>query len=364
MKPMLFAAALAAALTCAPGALAQSRPFDPRAYQERVVGAPTQILVLATPHLSGTPEGWDAANLEPLLERLAAFRPDAIMIEALSGESIDALSRYREIYPNVVTNYAGFTIAITAMAGVGVDMDAPQAEAEARRVLADWPAEPSAAQRRRLAALLAASGDPSSALVQWWRLAPEERIAGDGVTTRLLSALDELAARKNENHLIAARLAARLGLERVYATDDHHEGDPGGSIDEDFRAFYEGPWGQEIMANPAFTPLREASQNLGTPDQLMATYRMLNTNASGRTDADGQWLSMINRQSPNMVGRARVAFWETRNLRQIAHIREVSARYPGRRLLVIVGSAHKPWFDAYLRMMSDVEVVDATRALR
>jgi hypothetical protein len=59
-----------------------------------------------------------------------------------------------------------------------------------------------------------------------------------------------------------------------------------------------------------------------------------------------------------------VAYWETRNLRQVAHIREVSARYPGRRLLVIVGSAHKAWFDAYLRMMSDVEIVDAGRVLR
>jgi hypothetical protein len=33
-------------------------------------------------------------------------------------------------------------------------------------------------------------------------------------------------------------------------------------------------------------------------------------------------------------------------------------------VLVIVGSAHKPWLDAYLRMMSDVEVADAARVLR
>jgi len=48
----------------------------------------------------------------------------------------------------------------------------------------------------------------------------------------------------------------------------------------------------------------------------------------------------------------------------VANIREVAANYPGGRILVIVGSAHKPWFDAYLRMMSDVEVVDAERVLR
>jgi len=364
MKPIMFSALVAAALVCAPAAVAQPRPFDPRTYQDRVVGEPTQILVLATPHLSGAPDGWDEANLAPLLDRLAAFRPDAIMIETLSGESIDALQRYRVIYPESATTYAGLTIAVTAMASVGVDMDMPQAEAEVRRVLAEWPAEPTAAQRRRLAALFAASGDPHSALVQWWRLAPADRIAEDGITTRLMNTLNEYDTRKNENHQIASRLAVRLGLERVYATDDHAADDVGAQFWEDFQTMYDGGWGAEVMANQAFVPLREAAQNLNTPEQALSTYRMLNSNAIGRTDSDGQWLSMMTRDTPNHVGRARVAFWEARNLRQIAHIREVSARYPGQRLLVIVGSAHKPWFDAYLRMMSDVEVVDATRALR
>jgi hypothetical protein len=33
-------------------------------------------------------------------------------------------------------------------------------------------------------------------------------------------------------------------------------------------------------------------------------------------------------------------------------------------VLVITGSAHKPWLDAYLGMMSDVRVVDAAAVLR
>jgi hypothetical protein len=36
----------------------------------------------------------------------------------------------------------------------------------------------------------------------------------------------------------------------------------------------------------------------------------------------------------------------------------------GKRVLVIVGSAHKPWLDAYLDMMGDVQIVDAERVLR
>ncbi len=47
-----------------------------------------------------------------------------------------------------------------------------------------------------------------------------------------------------------------------------------------------------------------------------------------------------------------------------ANIREVAARLPGQHMLVIVGSAHKPWRDAYLDLMSDVGIVDAEKVLR
>src|SRR5690606_27433202 len=80
----VIAAALLAAVIAAPAA-AQTRPFDPREYQRQHVGAPTQVLVLGTMHLSGTPETFDPAVLDPLLDRLAAFAPDAITIEALPG---------------------------------------------------------------------------------------------------------------------------------------------------------------------------------------------------------------------------------------------------------------------------------------
>lgn len=364
MKSLILAAACAAAVLSPSLALAQSRAFDPRTYQDRIYGESTQILVLATPHLSGTPDTWDQAALTPLLDRLAAFRPDAILIEGLSGESIDALWRYREIYPQVATDYASRTMLLASLARTGVQRDMPDAEAEVRRTLQTWPAEPTAAQRRRLAVLFLASGDPNSALVQWWRLDPSERVAQDGMTEALLEQFDIFAARRNENHLIAARLAARLGLERVYPTDDHSADDTTEAFERDMETFYQSGWMAEIEANQAFTPLREAPSNLNTPDQVLATYRMLNAPATGRTDSDGQWLTMIDRNSPNLAGRARVAYWETRNLRQVAHIREVSALYPGRRLLVIVGSGHKPWFDAYLSMMTDVELVDARRVLR
>lgn len=355
---------LIAGLAAAPLAASQdpAAPFDPRAFQQAHVGEPTQIMVLGTPHLSGTPDGWDPSVLEPLLDRLAGFEPDAIAIEALTGVGIHSMWAYRESYPDVARTYGGRAMILAGISRTTLAMDMPQADAEVRRTLAAWPDAPTPAQRRRLAALFVAAGDPNSALVQWWRLAQADRIADASISSLLARELDTYAARRNENHLIAVRLAVRLGLERVNPTDDQSdEQDP--AINKPMEAFMAEPWLAELLADPRFKELAEASSHLGTPAEALATYRLLNSPASGQLDADGQWLNMLNRPSPDQVGRRRVALWEVRNLRMIANIREVAARHPGGRVLVIVGSSHKPWFDAYLRMMTDVQVVDTAEVL-
>ena len=68
--------------------------------------------------------------------------------------------------------------------------------------------------------------------------------------------------------------------------------------------------------------------------------------------------------SENHDGRRYVAWWETRNLRMVSNIRAAFARAPGAHVLAIVGASHKPYFDAYLGMMHDVEVVDTSRWLQ
>ena len=47
-----------------------------------------------------------------------------------------------------------------------------------------------------------------------------------------------------------------------------------------------------------------------------------------------------------------------------ANIRAAFATKPDARVLVIVGSTHKGYLDAYLDMMQDVRLVDAMQFLR
>lgn len=339
--------------------------FDPRDYQP-LAEHPTRVLVLGMTHLNGTPKDWNPGVLKPLLDRLAAFDPDAIMIEALPGESIDTLWRYRQIYPEVAGDYATRYMNMAALASIGVQMDAPQAEAEARKTLAAWPEQPTAANRRHLAALFAASGDPTSALAQWWQLAPGERMAADGISALLQEQLKALAGNRNEGQLIGARLAARLGLPRVYPIDDHSADDVEIAHSADMETYFAQPWVQEVLNDPRFLPMKNAAKNLNTPEQVLETYRMLNE-GHARRDAeviDRYLRRMLPRDESDLTGRTQIATLETRNLRQAANIREVASQYPGRKLLVIIGASHKPWLHAYLSMMTDIVLVDAGEILR
>jgi hypothetical protein len=68
--------------------------------------------------------------------------------------------------------------------------------------------------------------------------------------------------------------------------------------------------------------------------------------------------------SEQAYGRRYVAYWETRNLRMVANIREVLGRAPGTRLVAIVGASHKAYYEAYLNQMRDVTLVDVVPVLR
>src|SRR5690606_40671372 len=68
-------------------------------------------------------------------------------------------------------------------------------------------------------------------------------------------------------------------------------------------------------------------------------------------------------QAPERFGRYYGGWWETRNLRMVANIREAITPHPGARVLNVVGASHKPWYDQWARQMADVEVVDAREVL-
>ena len=48
----------------------------------------------------------------------------------------------------------------------------------------------------------------------------------------------------------------------------------------------------------------------------------------------------------------------------VSNIRAAFGNHPGARVLNVVGASHKPYYDAYLDMMSDLKLVDAEQMLK
>ncbi|WP_429912723.1 DUF5694 domain-containing protein [Glycocaulis sp.] len=359
--------ALASALVLAASANTQSgaipdTPFDPRSYQSEVRGELSQVYVLGTPHLAQT-EGFDPASLDALLDHLESFGPDVIAIEALPGQTLYLMSGYDELFGGTAAMFGRAALEASRIAGANLELDMPAAAVALEARLAGWPAEPTEQDRRALAALFAASGDPFSALVQWLRLDPAARVPGEGVDEALIAVFDRVAQSHNENVTIAVALAVRLGLERIYLTDDQTAQLVSRRIMDDLVAGLEAPENAGIQVRELLADWLMTSDDWRDGEALLAFYRRLNSPQAGHVDADAQWLRFLNRNFPQAAGRARMADWETRNLRMAAHVREASGDAPGGRVLVVTGSAHKPWLDAYLEMMTDVRIVPAVEVL-
>ena len=321
---------------------------------------PTKLLVLGTPHLSGI-EHLKPEWLDPLLGRLADWKPQQIMIEGLSGPECYLLRRYEKSWPETADGYCKRVESIAALAAKATGLDMPAAEAAAEEAVAKLGPSSTPGERRRAAALFAAAGNLGSAATQWLRLPLAERGAGDGIDAELAKALDDLSVRRNENYLIAAALAARLGLERVYPIDDHlsdrvqAEAPPG--LEQAMRAIWSGE------RPPLALQAQEMEKALDSGEALLAFYRFMNRADVGEAFVRSDMGKAFATPSPGQHGRRYVAWWEARNLRMIANIRSALGARPGSRALVIVGATHKPYFDAYLELMHEVRLVQPEQVL-
>ncbi|MBB3118104.1 DUF5694 domain-containing protein [Pseudoduganella violacea] len=318
-----------------------------------MAGPRAQILVLGTVHLNGVP-GFQPAALNGLLDRLAAYKPEIITIETESGEECDLAARHPVKYG---ADYCPSTAAAKAATG----LDVPAAMVEVDKTLKDWPAQATAAQRRRLAALFLAANDSASAYVQWLQLPEAERRVGDSLDPALVAQLDKIAQCNNENYQLAARLAARLGLPRVHAVDNH----TGDRIDvPDIKAFVRSIEAAWAAGGAQMKAYRKQEEALMQAADLLPLYRFINEPERLRAAAEGNVAAAMRAQSAEGYPQIWVAGWEIRNLRMVANIRETFRERPGARVLTIVGATHKPWFDDWLGQLQGVDIVNVAVILK
>ena len=330
--------------------------FDPRLHRD-FAGAPNEVLVLGSPHLSGLPDSFKIDSLGLVLDRLAAWKPGIITVEAIAGPQCEMLRHYKAEYEDAADTYCRDLAPAEKATGLTV----AAATAEADRLLTAWPAAPTAAQRRHLAAVFLAAGDPASALVQWLRLPAPKRHEGDGLDTALMAALRKSEGSRNENYALAATLAARIGLERVYPADDHTADATVANLGKAYEETMTRVWS---AAGPRLSAMKAQEAKLGSPQATLDYYRYHNRPQAAADAFTYDFGAALKDGVPELYGRRYVGWWETRNLRMVANIRAAFVPHPGARVLAIVGSSHKGYFEAYLNMMHDVRLVDAESVLK
>jgi len=326
--------------------------IDLSGVQAPLGGEPTRALVLGTTHLRQLPEGaFEPAHLDLVLDRLEAFAPQVIAIEAINGRGCEALRQYDALHPGVAERYCWGPAPALAVLGVSF----PEAVRAMEDRLADFPAAPTAQPRREFALLFFAAGEPWSAAVQWAYLAQVDRVAEDGVTEELAGLFDRFIVSLNENNLIGVRLAVRLELQTVAALDDHSADVIQARAPDALGLVIQGLWAagresaQETMA--------EAQSFFGSPEGLLAGYRYINSPAYQQVTIDADFGRAAGTADENAVARHYVAWWQIRGLRMAANVVEAAGNAPGARVLVVTGASHKAYFDAYLDQMHGWESV-------
>lgn len=349
-----------AALACSATMAADYSPsFHPDRLKGPQSGPANEVMVLGTTHLSSLSDDFRPELLKPLIDRLAAWRPEAIATEDLSGLQCDMLRRYPYRYGKGTLDYCPDPTLATRATG----LDVPAANAEAERLLLSWPEAPTPAQRRHLAAVFLAAGEPGSALVQWLRLIPSERRAADGLTSDLVKELERRRTRRNETNLISAPLAAMLGLERLWSVDDHSADAPTPPDQEKaYEAAVTRAWDNPVTKQRMAWD-KDLTADLSKPGGVLALYRAYNSPRAQEWAFQSDFGAAMNEPSPERFGRGYLAYWEVRNLRMVSNIRDVLGRRPGTRLLAIVGASHKGYYEAYLNQMHDIRLVDTARVL-
>jgi hypothetical protein len=333
------------------GALAQ---VDLTALDRDMTGPHAQVLVLGTVHLSELPPGFNPASLNSVLDRLEAFKPDIITVEALPGEECDLAARYAAKYG---PDYCAPTDA--ARLATGLDLSAAAAEVDRTLKVLSTPIRPG--QRRHLAALFLAANDRASAYVQWLQLPEAERRTGDGLDAGLVELLEKIATRNNESYQLAARLAARLGLQRVHAVDKHTGDNIEITDQQAFGRAIEAAW---KSGRSELNDMEKQERALSQAPDFLALYRYINHPNYLRVLTDVNVRAALRAKSPQGYPQIWVAGWEIRNLRMVANIRETFRELPGARVLSVVGASHKPWFDGWLCQLQGVDVVDIAGVLK
>lgn len=326
----------------------------------------TKVFVLGSTHLSGVADQFEPSALDSLITALDAFGPTAIAVERLPGRQVAAMERWGGRLDEVNRRFAGTMLyhgrRIRKQTGWSWSQANRRADSLLTRARTDARALSSERRLALIRSLVAAYRLPSAAL-QWKYLSPEERSSQQVLPDTTAEDLNKRLGAASETYSIGMRLAHRRGHQRLYPMDYQAEHDLMVEIDSLYKKVMSS-LRKELMSHPIVIEHTDSLEQAGLKSgSLLTLYRHLNGGRWARERIDVHWGELLRRRAPENVGHARAALFETRNLHMAGQIQRTVAQHPGERVLVVVGTSHKPHFDAYLQQMMGVKVVEAEEVI-
>ena len=322
--------------------------------------ASTEILVLATPHLSQIEENFSPSLLDSLIIVLREYRPDVIGVEALSGSQIAEMQRRSGVYNRIAKQFAATEIRYGQMLQSELELSWREASARSDSLLSHLQGQEqiSSATRLEAAAALVASYRLHTAALQWSYLSEARQSSQSLLPSEAIVGLQNILDSPNESSSIGLRLARQLKLQRVYPIDDHLEKDFMLKIAPQLREGLSDSTMQAARNAPHLQKYRRLMKQSVENGNLMPLYRYMNSPKYLEPDVDVQWRVFLRTDLPSGADRSRLALWQTRNQKIGARIRKASAYIPRGRVLVTIGASHKPFLDEQLGNMLGVETVN------
>jgi hypothetical protein len=324
---------------------------------------PTEVMVLATPHLESLGGAYDPTIVVHLIEVLHAWGPRVVCVEAIPPSVIGDMEQRGGAHAEALDTFAGKTLELGRIAQKKVHKYRQEAEAKATELLDKLPktSQEGARNALRLRAVsqLLAAYDYHSALLQWAYLRRELRINTEMLPLDVVKVLEEEMSSANERVSIGVQLAKSLGLQRIACIDDHMDKDLFGAIAPKLTSeLVQNPLYDQTVNSKLYADAKARLLKAADSGDLLEHYLYLNSPEYTTADVDTQWGLFLRTNLPSGLDRSRLALWEVRNLNMTSHIRRASAMHPGKRILVIVGGGHKPFLDDYLGRMMDVKLVN------
>jgi hypothetical protein len=323
-------------------------------------GFQSQVLVLGTLHLSGERERLEPGHLLSLLDLLERFSPTRIAVESLTTDEVALLAELETDVPaaaQVLDMFARGTLTAGQTMQRALGVHRVVADGLARAALEDGGSSLTDDQRLALVGWLLAAYELNSAALQWSYLSPESRGRDQTLPAEIRDLLDGRLESANEVVTLASALARRLGLQRLHSIDSQYDGvrtlsAPEAALETLFSDPMRGELRDREWAARADS-LKDAAFAAG---DLLSLYRWINGQEYQRGDLT-QWNWLFEGRHPDGLDRFRYAMWELRNIRQATQIMDVAASGRPERVLVVVGSSHKPHLDRLLGVHLSVRTV-------